>query len=171
MSLEVRHSTIHGKGVFTTAPISKHSIISRVNIVREVTSEHPLDPEKGELEHHCHWYPDRTTVLIGEPHRYLNHSCEPNVFYYTTNKIIFLLAMRDIKENEELTLEYSLCNFGGKVWDCRCGSSNCRSRHRCGFQYMTEAKQIQFLPYLDPFIVEVYSDSIQKILDKQLMSK
>jgi len=75
MSLEVRDSIIHGKGVFTTEHIPKHSVISRVNIVREVTDEYPLDPAKGELHRHCHWYPDGTTVLVGEPHRYLNHSC------------------------------------------------------------------------------------------------
>jgi hypothetical protein len=105
---------------------------------------------------------------VGEPHRYLNHSCEPNTSYYTINKVCYLMAMRDIQENEELTLEYSLVNFGGQVWDCRCGSPNCRGRHRCGFRYMNESRQMQYLPYLDPFVVEVFSDSIQEILDRQL---
>lgn len=168
MSLEVRDSIIHGKGVFTTAYVPKHSVICRVNIVREVTDEYPLDPGKGELEHHCHWYPDGTTVLVGEPHRYLNHSCEPNTFYYTINKVIYLIAMRDIQEDEELTLEYSLSNFSGKVLDCKCGSPNCRGRHRRGFRYMNESQQMEYLPYLDPFIVEVLPDSIQEILDRQL---
>lgn len=168
MSLEVRDSIIHGKGVFTTAHVPKHSVISRVNMVREVTDEHPLDPAKGELHHHCHWYPDGTTGLVGEPHRYLNHSCEPNTSYYTVNKVCYLMAMRDIQEDEELTLEYSLVNFGGQVWDCRCGSPDCRGRHRCGFRYMNESRQMQYLPYLDPFVVEVFSDSIQEILDRQL---
>lgn len=54
MSLEVRDSIIHGKGVFTTAHVPKHSVISRLNMVREVTDEHPLDPAKDELHHHCH---------------------------------------------------------------------------------------------------------------------
>lgn len=168
MSLEVRDSIIHGKGVFTTEHIPKHSVIGRVNIAREVTDEHPLDPAKGELHHHCHWYPDGTTVLVGEPHRYLNHSCQPNTFYYTINKIGYLMAMRNIQEDEELLLEYSLCDFTGQVWDCKCGSPNCRGRHRCGFSYMSESRQMQYLPYLDPFIVQVYSDSIQEILDGQL---
>jgi len=171
MSLEVRDSIIHGRGVFTTAHIPKHSVICRVNIVRQVTDEHPLNPDKGELEHHCHWYPDGTTVLVGEPHCYLNHSCKSNVFYYTINKIGFLLSMREILENEELTLDYSLCNFDGQVWECRCGSSNCRRRHRCGFKYMTESQQMEYLPYLDPCIVKAFSESIQDILDKKTISE
>ena len=168
MSLEVRDSVIHGNGVFTTECIPKHSVICRVNINREVTDDQPLDPDKDELLHHCHWYPDGTMVLVGEPHRYLNHSCEPNIFLYTVNKVCYLIAMRDIQEDEELTFEYSLCNFGGQVWDCKCGSPNCRGHHRCGFRYMDEARQMQYLPYLDPFIVEVHSDSIKEILDGQL---
>jgi len=168
MSLEVRDSIIHGKGVFTTAYIPKHSVICRINIVREVTDENPLNPSKGELEHHCHWYPDGTTVLVGEPHRYLNHSCEPNTFSYRVNKVNYLIAMRDVQKDEELTLEYSLTNFDGRVWDCKCQSTNCRGRHQCGFRYMNESRQMQYLPYLDPCIVEFFSDSIQEILDEQL---
>jgi len=168
MSLEVRDSIIQGKGVFITEHITKHSVISRVNIVREVTDEYPLDPDRDELEHHCHWYPDGTTVLVGEPHRYLNHSCEPNTFYYTVNKVIYLMTIRDIQEDEELTLDYSLVNFSGQVWDCRCGSPDCRGRHRCGFRYMDKSRQIQYLPYLDPVVVQVYSDSMQEILEGQI---
>ena len=107
-------------------------------------------------------------VLVGEPFCYTNHSCQPNTFIYTVNNVIFLMAMRDIREDEELTLEYSLCNFGGQVWDCKCGSPDCRGRHRCGFRYMDESRQTQYLPYLDPFIVEVRADLIMDILNRQL---
>ena len=168
MSLEVRDSIIHGKGVFTTTHIPKHSVICKVNIVREVTDENPLDPSKGELEHHCYWYPDGTMVLVGEPYRYLNHSCEPNVVHYTVNRVSYLLAMRDIQEDRELTIDYGLATFGGKVWDCKCGSPNCLGYHTVGFVNMSESRQMQRLLYLDPIIVQSFSDSIQEILDRQL---
>lgn len=170
MAIEIRDSIIHGKGVFTTEHVSRHSVIDRVNVVREITNEHPLDPSRGELYHHCHWYPDGTTVLVDEPYCYLNHSCEPNTTYYTINKVSYLMAMRDIQEDEELTLEYSLVNFTGQIWECKCGSPNCRSRHRCGFSYMDRPRQMQCLTYLDPFVVQVHSDSIQQILEEQLQN-
>ena len=168
MSLEVRDSVTHGKGVFTTEPAAKHSVISRVNVTREITEDHPLDPTRDELYHHCHWYPDGTQVLVGEPHRYLNHSCQPNTFYYTMDMVSYLMAMRDIQQDEELTLEYSLCSFGGQIWDCACGSPDCRGRHRCGFQHMSESRQMQYLPYLDPFVAQVHSDAIRELLEEQL---
>lgn len=100
MSLEVRNSPIHGKGVFTTSFFLKHSVICKVNIVREITEQHPLNPEKGELHHHCQWYPDGSQALLGEPHCYMNHPCTPNSFYYTVNKVSCFMAMRDIQEGE-----------------------------------------------------------------------
>jgi SET domain-containing protein len=169
MSLELRNSSIHGKGVFTTESIRKHAVICKVAIVRTITEDHPLDASKGELFYHCHWYPDGEMVLIDEPFCYFNHSCLPNMFYYTVNRSIYCLAMRDIVKDEELTLDYSLCNIGGQEWDCHCGSVNCRGHHRCGFRYMEHARQIQFLPYLDPLIVATYSEAIQDILEKDLL--
>jgi len=169
MSLELRDSCIHGKGVFITKPVRKHSIICKVAIVRTVTENRPLDASKGELLHHCHWHPDGEMILLDEPFCYFNHSCQPNMFYYTVNRPIYCLAMHDIAENEELTLDYSLCNMGGREWDCHCGSANCRGRHRCGFRYLEHTRQIHYLPYLDPFIVAVHSDTIQEILERDLL--
>jgi SET domain-containing protein len=168
VSLIVKDSSIQGKGVFTTDHIPRHSVIGRINIVREVTEERPLDPSRGELEHHCHWYPDGTTVLVGEPHCYLNHSCESNTFLYTVNRVSYLIAMREIQEDEELTLDYSLCNFAGKDFDCKCGSPDCRGLHKCGFGFMDKSRQAKYLPYLDPFIVQCNSESMQEILERQL---
>ena len=168
MSLEVRESTVHGKGVFTAAYIPKHSVICRVNIVREITEEQPLNPDNGELLHHCHWYADGTTVLVGKPQCYLNHSCDSNVFYYTVNSVSYLMSMRDIQKDEELTLDYSLCNYNGQNFECKCGAPHCRGSHRVGFRYMDRTRQMQYLLYLDPIIVKVFPESIQEILDRQL---
>ena len=168
MSLELRKSRIHGKGVFTTESIREHAVICKVVKVRTISDNSPLDPSKGELLHHCHWYPDGEMVLLDEPFCYFNHSCYPNMYYYTVNRSMYCLAMRDTVEDEELTLDYSLCNFSGKEWECHCGSVNCRGRHRCGFNYMDHSRQTQYLLYLDPIIVAVNPVAIQEILEKDL---
>jgi SET domain-containing protein len=169
MSLVVRDSIIHGKGVFTTDYIPKYSVICKLNITREITEKSPLNPDKGEQYYHCHWYPDGTTVLIGEPHCFLNHSCKHNVIFYTINKTTYVISIREIQEDEELTLNYSQCNYGGQVWECKCGLKDCRGRHRCGFKHLTKNRQMQQLLFLDPFIVQVYFDSIQKLLNDRLL--
>jgi len=52
-----------------------------------------------------------------------NHSCNPNVGFLDSIRII---AIRNIKKGEELTLDYAM--FGGafEPFKCKCGSSNCR---------------------------------------------
>jgi hypothetical protein len=168
MSLELRNSHIHGQGVFTTKSIGKHHVVCKVKVVRTITQNHPLDTSKEELYHHCHWFPDGEMVLLDKPFCYFNHSCRPNMFYYTLNRSMYCIAIRAIAAGEELTLEYSLCNLGGQEWECHCGLPECRGRHRCGFRYMEHARQMQFLPYLDPFIVELHPGEIQAILEKDL---
>lgn len=168
MSLEVRNSPIHGKGVFTIDYIEKHSVISRINIVREITDSEPLDPDKGELFHHCSWYPDGTMVLVGEPHRYLNHSCMPNTFSYSINKVYYLMAMRDIQEDKELTLEYNISVPEGEPFDCNCGSSNCPGHWRIGFFYLSDRQKMKYLPYLDPWNAQVHSNRLEAFVNRQL---
>jgi hypothetical protein len=55
-----------------------------------------------------------------------NHSCEPNA--YLQDNII--RALRDINDNEEITLDYaSFIDHGYTILDnCACGQKNCRTK-------------------------------------------
>ncbi|XP_046617566.1 histone-lysine N-methyltransferase eggless isoform X1 [Neodiprion virginianus] len=77
----------------------------------------------------------KTTGNIG---RYLNHSCDPNVFvqnvFVDTHDVRFpwvaFFALNYIRSGQELTWNYNydVGSIPGKVIICRCGSSNCRGR-------------------------------------------
>ncbi|XP_003700184.1 SET domain bifurcated histone lysine methyltransferase eggless [Megachile rotundata] len=77
----------------------------------------------------------KTTGNIG---RYLNHSCDPNVFvqnvFVDTHDVRFpwvaFFALNYIRAGQELTWNYSydVGSIPGKVIICKCGSSNCRGR-------------------------------------------
>ncbi len=55
---------------------------------------------------------------------FMNHSCDPNMHYDENDTII---ARRDIKTDEELTIDYGtfVVNFD-QDFKCNCGSENCR---------------------------------------------
>lgn len=62
---------------------------------------------------------------------FFNHSCEPNSGFKGQ---LFLVAMRDIKNNEEITFDYAMVvsesvgsDFVFKM-ECKCGSGNCRKK-------------------------------------------
>jgi len=67
--------------------------------------------------------------------RYWNHSCNPNT-YMKTRKDGFpnLIALRSIKQGEEITYSYWMSEFEWTKWaderkiKCRCGQKNCKGR-------------------------------------------
>lgn len=55
--------------------------------------------------------------------RFINHSCEPN----TAIKDLFrLIAIKEIKEGEELTWDYDMTEDSDWTMSCLCGTKSCR---------------------------------------------
>ena len=131
-----------------------------------VDDDHPLVPELGEDPVHRDWLPDGTTVLMQAPAGRINHSCSPNVYVYSIRRVRFILAMRQIEVDEELFFDYSISFVNDDVWDCKCGVANCRGRHKCDFFYLPQQRQLEYLPYLDPWFAEIHSDRILELIDR-----
>jgi SET domain len=56
--------------------------------------------------------------------QYINHSCDPNVFFDTT--LMKIIALREIKEGEEMTFFYPSTEWQmTQSFNCYCGSANC----------------------------------------------
>jgi len=54
---------------------------------------------------------------------FINHSCDPNCGINGSLKIV---AMKDIKQGEEITIDYAMCESSNYSIICKCGSSICR---------------------------------------------
>ena len=86
--------------------------------------------------------------------QYINHSCEPNVFFDTT--LMNLVALRDIPANEELTFFYPSTEWMmDQPFHCYCGHAACLG-------------QIRGAAYLSPGAVKHYrfTDFIQQQINK-----
>ncbi|MCX6316743.1 MAG: SET domain-containing protein-lysine N-methyltransferase [Bacteroidetes bacterium] len=57
--------------------------------------------------------------------RFINHSCDPNVFMRRAYQKVEYYAIRNIKKGEELTCDYGETHHEGTL-PCRCGARNCR---------------------------------------------
>ncbi len=67
-----------------------------------------------------------TSFASDEPPDFINHSCDPNAGLCGQ---IVIIAMRPIREGEEITIDYAMCD--GSPYDefeCRCGAPTCRGR-------------------------------------------
>ncbi len=160
--VEVRESSTQGFGIFTLGFFKQGETIRQVNIIRENTASAPLQPDDGELFEHCA-YPDGKVVLYGPPDCYMNHSCEPNVFYDYTQEPPVTRAMRDIAPGEELKVDYLINNSGGDSWRCECGAARCRGETGTSYFDLPLTFQQEYLAYLAPWFFRRHQEKIEII--------
>src|SRR5947209_3979414 len=142
----VRESTINGIGVFAARSFSAGELVLAIDDSHVVDDEHPVPP--GE-EHHCDYLAAGKTVWMQAPERYINHSCEPNVFVRTCDGVRQVLAIREIAAGEEIAYDYCVNGYGDTVWTCSCGAARCRHTIHSDFFHLPMELQTRYLPLLD----------------------
>ena len=126
----LRRSPIQGIGTFAIDSIGARETVVSIS-GGLVFSSQELETEKvqfaGELYNQEQLGSDLFLVTPLSFHYYINHSCEPNMFYTNTGTFFQFIAWRDIEEGEELTIDYGM--YGETNLDvCGCGSMQCRGR-------------------------------------------
>lgn len=142
--IAARLSPIHGNGVFATATIAKGERVVRYKGTLRTHAE--VDAEYGDLDEDGHTFlftlNDDYVVDAnagGNVARWINHSCKPNCEAVIEENDagkrhkdkVFIEAIRDIREGEELlynygiTLEERQTAKLKKLWACKCGARTC----------------------------------------------
>lgn len=158
--VRVAESPIHGRGVFAVAPLKPGEIVLKIDDSRVVSEADPLDPEKGEHEHHCDYLAGGKTVLMKPPERFINHGCDPNAFVRTVAGDRYVVALTEIRPGDEITYDYCLNGDGDTEWFCRCRSPACRKRHLSGFFHLPDDVQARNLALLDDWFVAEHPDEV-----------
>jgi uncharacterized protein len=136
--IQVRKSGVHGKGVFSLAPLAKGEVIieyvGEVITWKEALRRHPHDPK--DPDHTFYFHVDDKHVIDakhgGNAARWINHACTPNCEADETDGRIFIKALRHIKPGTELFYDYGLIideRYSAKLkkqFECRCGTKGCR---------------------------------------------
>lgn len=120
-----------GKGLFARLPVKKGDFIL------EYTGKKIPNKIADEMSSRYLFEVDEEWTLDGPPPRntagYINHACEPNVEAEIEEQDgedhIMLYAVRNIKEGEELTIDYGQEYFDEfiKPTGCKCGALRHRS--------------------------------------------
>lgn len=91
--------------------------------------------------------------------QYINHSCDPNVFFDTSS--MQLVALKDLQPEEELVFFYPSTEWKmTQSFSCYCGSRKCLGKIR-GAAYLTPEIQSQYR----------FTDFIQQQLSKKASRK
>ncbi|HUY83523.1 MAG TPA: SET domain-containing protein-lysine N-methyltransferase [Steroidobacteraceae bacterium] len=136
--VEVRHSPIHGHGVFALRRVRKGTKI--IEYLGERVSHAVADARHADKHHednHTFLFTvDSRTVIDGgvdgNEARYINHGCDPNCESALEGGRVFIEALRTIERGEELFYDYQIGRDPDdapnvdEIFACRCGARRCR---------------------------------------------
>jgi SET domain-containing protein len=120
-------SSIHRWGVYAAEPIpSRRKVIEYTGEKisrREAKRRSDSRPHVYLFKINDYWCKDG--AVGGSGAEYINHSCDPNLFYRIVYEHILYIAKRDIRRGEELTVDYQFAEDAERV-PCSCGTPACR---------------------------------------------
>lgn len=135
---KVKHSPVHGYGVFAATKLKKGTRILEYKgeRVSHEEAERRYDDAENEHAHIVLFAVDENTVIDGKADgndaRFVNHSCDPNCEAVNEDGRIYIYSLKKIKKGQELFYDYSLEldeDFDEEfshLYACHCGAKNCR---------------------------------------------
>lgn len=128
----MKGNSISGFGIYATRPIRKGDIIfvgegrAQRIVTKRFVDKNWNEEQKLNFRRYAYAVSEEVFVLWDDdPSEWApqNHSCDANTGLNGLN----VVALRSIKKNEELTLDYSqFLDENMEPFECKCGSSNCR---------------------------------------------
>lgn len=134
--VQTSQSSIHNRGLFAAQDIPEEEYV--IQYLGELLKK-KVATARANDQHSLSLQEDVGAVYIfelDEKHdidgnfdwniaRLANHSCSPNCEAQNVEGEIWLVALRDIKEGEELTFDYGYALEHWQDHPCLCGSDNC----------------------------------------------
>lgn len=124
--LEIRNSTIEGKGCFSRRSFRQGRKIAEYTGEKISNAEANRRAGRRRLRIcaiNSRWSLDGSKG--GNGTHYINHSCEPNSYMKILYGHILFLALRDIRAGEEITIDYESTLHSNRK-RCTCGAPSCR---------------------------------------------
>jgi SET domain-containing protein len=135
-NIKVLKTENRGKGLFAAKVINKNELILVMGgYIFSIEDENHLnqynEDKPIEISEDFSFSPITESDTDKMPQHYINHSCNPNCGWRGQ---LFLVAMKDIRENEEITFDYAMImhpNEDSETYfemNCLCGEDNCRQK-------------------------------------------
>ena len=136
--IQVRHSRIHGKGVFAAKRIPKGTRVIEYlgDRITHAEADARYDEHDPNDNHTFLFIVDKKTVIDagvgGNAARFINHSCDGNCESVIEDRRVFIETTRVVQKGEELGYDYEIGREKDdppnvdEIFACRCGSPKCR---------------------------------------------
>ncbi|MFZ2322938.1 MAG: SET domain-containing protein [Ignavibacteriaceae bacterium] len=123
--LTVKDSPVHGKGLFSITNFSEGQIITKIN--GEIIDADECVRREDEGNVYIFWKEDDVYIDVSNFSiiKYINHSCDYNCDVdEDEDGSLILIAARDIKDGEELTIDYGY----EEIYE-NCSCSSCENKN------------------------------------------
>ena len=121
------------KSLHATIPFKKGDVLRSFSSGEICKVPNYLTVQTGRDEH---------ITLVPEFLQYINHGCDPNVFFDTSS--MQLIALKDIEVSDEFTFFYPSTEWDmAQPFVCFCGSKDCLQNIR-GAKYLTPEQVIKY---------------------------
>ena len=148
---KIRESKVHGNGVFACTDISSGSRIleylgekiDKEESDRRGWAQFEIAQKTGDAAVYLFILNDEEDIdgnFSWNDARLINHTCEPNCEAEVIDNKIWIIAIRDIAEGEELGFNYGFDLENYDDHPCRCGTSSCVG-FIAGEEYWPELKR------------------------------
>jgi len=160
-NVEVRKSQIQGTGVYSLKNYKVGEVILDIDDSQVIADPSTLSQEDN--EYNCDYLDNGRIILMKEPERCINHSCDPSTYVKTIDGVRKVIAKKNIKVGDEITYDYAINGENAGTFTCRCGSNKCRGVYIGNFFKLPVALQKEYLPYLDSWFANKYKEELEKL--------
>ncbi|MBA4406443.1 hypothetical protein C0389_04130 [bacterium] len=121
--IEVKESSVHGKGLFAKLDIPEEEILSIIK--GEYIDGIECVRREEEDNNYIFWHCDDNYIDVeNESMKYINHDCDPNCYVDDGDETtLHLISGRQIKAGEEISIDY---DYEEIYLSCNCFS--CQSK-------------------------------------------
>jgi hypothetical protein len=165
--IHVAPSGIEGRGLFAARAFSQGEVILRIAHDRVVQPGEPVPADFADKHYWIDNLPGGRLLLMNEPERYINASCDPTAFTRFVNGNCDVVARRAIPLGVEITTDYLICSHNDDPWVCACGASRCRGQNPSSYFELPESFQREYEPLLHDWFIaehrELYDDMCARL--------
>jgi hypothetical protein len=160
-AVEVRKSQIQGTGVYALKDFDIGEVVLDIDDSDIVTDPSKLSAEDNEFN--CDYLDNGKIILMKDPERSINHSCDPSTYVKTIDGIRKVIAKKKINVGDEVTYDYAINGENAGTFPCHCGSKKCRKIYVGNFFKLPRELQIEYLPFLDDWFKNRHKTELDKL--------
>ncbi len=147
MTIVVKRVGKRGKGAFSLKDFKPGQTLLKIKH-NKIVSRDVVPKLSYHYQNHMGYVGDGKYAIYKSPEKYINHSCDPNVYFKHLSKFREnVIAIKEIKAGDEIVADYTIDSIDDWKMRCHCGSESCRKVVSGIFKSLNKQLQTKYFQY------------------------